>query len=362
MTVGIIEIGLVMSDAPSSLADTIYVARDAASVPSPINRAEPITVPITSTIQEVTAELDDGVNYTFWTFDGTVPGPLMRVMQGDTVELTLVNPPNSHMAHNIDLHAVNGPHGGGMETIVAPGESKTFTFQASHAGGFVYHCAYSPAWRHIAQGMYGAIVVEPPGGLAEVDREFYIMQGEWYTTGAFGTPGNQTFSTTKAFGEQPEYFTLNGHADALTELYPLEATAGETIRIFFGVGGPNVGSNFHVIGEIFDKVYTGSPDMFVQNEETWYVPPGSMAIFEFTVDKPGDYLLVDHALTRVARGALGMLHVTAPEVVPEPCTGQTVLLALAACMLIRTTVRSSVRTSALDVRLGAPARPTVGVT
>lgn len=297
-----------------------YVARDAAEVPAPITRTTPTTVQITSTIQELTAELADGVTYPFWTFDGTVPGPLFRVMQGDTVELTLVNPATSHMRHNIDLHAVNGPHGGAMETIVAPGESKTFTFTPTHTGAYVYHCAVAPAWRHIAQGMYGAILVEPPGGLPPVDREFYVMQGDWYTTGAFGTPGLQSFSMTKAMAEQPEYFTLNGHTDALTELYPLEAEVGETVRIFYGVGGPNVGANFHVIGEIFDKVYTGSPDTFVQNEETWYVPPGSIATFELTLDKPGEYLLVDHALTRTARGALGILNVKerSGPIVPEP--------------------------------------------
>lgn len=298
-----------------TLAD--FVARNAADVPPPITRVEPTTVRINSTIQEVTAELADGTTFPFWTFDGTVPGPLMRVMQGDQVELTLVNPATNHGHHNIDLHAVNGPHGGGMETMVAPGESKTFSFTPTHAGAFVYHCAVSPAWRHVAQGMYGAILVEPPGGLSPVDREFFVMQGEWYTTSAYGVKGLQGFSASKALVEQPEYFTFNGHVDALSEFYPLEASVGETVRIFFGVGGPNVGSNFHVIGEIFDKVYTGSSDTFVRNEETWYVPPGSIATFELKLDKPGDYLLVDHALTRTARGALGILHVTAPSV-PEP--------------------------------------------
>jgi nitrite reductase (NO-forming) len=233
-----------------------------------------------------------------------------------------------------------------METIVAPGQSKTFTFQASHAGGFVYHCAVAPAWRHIAQGMYGGIVVEPPGGLPKVDREFYIMQGEWYTTGSFGAQGHQTLSTVKALSEQPEYFTLNGHADALTDLFPLQAEVGETIRIFFGVGGPNIGANFHVIGEIFDKVYTGSPETFVRNEETWFVPPGSMATFELTLDKPGDYLLVDHALTRTARGALGILHVTTSGVAPEPAARQLAALMLAMLAWLRPRRAATLRSRA----------------
>lgn len=300
------------------------VARDASQIPSPIRRTEPTTVQITSTLEEVTAELADGTTFPFWTFDGTVPGPLMRVMEGDTVELTLVNPSTNRVHHNIDLHAVNGPHGGGDETMVHPGESKTFTFKAQHAGSFVYHCAIAPAWMHVGRGMYGAILVEPPGGLPPVDREFFVMQGEWYTTGSFGATGLQGFSAAKANIEQPEYFTMNGHVDALTQIAPLRAHVGETIRIFFGVGGPNVGSSFHVIGEVFDKVYTGSPETFVRNEETWYVPPGSITTFELTLDRPGDYLLVDHALSRVARGAAGVLHVS-----PEPTAASLGLVALA---------------------------------
>jgi nitrite reductase (NO-forming) len=151
---------------------------------------------------------------------------------------------------------------------------------------------------------------QPRGGLPEVDREFYVLHGEWYMAGKFGDQGHQAFSGEKAAAEQPEYFTFNGHVAALTQLFPLEANVGESIRLFFGTGGPNVGSNFHIIGEIFDKVYSGSPDTFIANEETWYVPPGSVAIFEFSPDVPGNYLLVDHALYRVGKGAAGLLMVS----------------------------------------------------
>ena len=286
------------------------VARNPADVPAPITRSEPTTVKFTLTTQEVTAELADGTTYDFWTFGGTVPGPILRVMEGDTVELTLVNPDTSKTAHNIDLHAVNGPGGGAAVTNVAPGESKTVTFKALNVGAYVYHCAFTPPMHHIAQGMYGAIIVEPKGGLPAVDREFYVMQGEWYTTGKAGDKGHQAFSTTKALAEQPEYYTFNGRVDALTKLYPLEAQVGETVRIFFGTGGPNIGSNFHIIGEIFDKVYSGSPDTFTANEETWYTPPGSVSTFELTLNEPGKYTLVDHALFRVMKGAAGVLNVT----------------------------------------------------
>ncbi|MFW6082575.1 MAG: copper-containing nitrite reductase [Chloroflexota bacterium] len=295
---------------PARAVDVPTVIRDPHDVPRPITRTEPTTITIELSIAEVTAEIADGATYDFWTFGETVPGPLLRVMVGDTVEFTLTNPTDSEVLHNIDLHAVNGPGGGATVTEVAPGESKTFTFKALHAGAFVYHCALAPAWHHVAQGMYGAIIVEPRGGLPKVDREFYVMQGEWYTAGAFGEQGHQAFSKAKAASELPEYFTFNGHASALTELTPLQARVGERIRIFFGVGGPNIGSNFHVIGEVFDRVYTGSPDTYVLNEETWYVPPGSVATFELTLDTPGDYLLVDHALYRAGKGAAGLLQVS----------------------------------------------------
>ncbi|MFZ0548710.1 MAG: copper-containing nitrite reductase [Candidatus Promineifilaceae bacterium] len=296
--------------APARPVDVPNVVRDPQDVPAPITRTEPTTVKIELTIQEVVSELADGTTYSFWTFNGTVPGPLLRVMVGDTVELTLTNPPESTATHNIDLHAVNGPGGGAAVTAVAPGESKTITFKALNVGAFVYHCAFPPPYHHIAQGMYGGIIVEPVGGLPPVDKEFYVMQGEWYTSGKFGDKGHQEFDGDKAASELPEYFTFNGHVDALTKINPLQAEVGDSIRIFFGVGGPNIGSNFHIIGELFDKVYTGSPDTFILNEETWYVPPGSVATFELTANVPGDYLLVDHALYRVGKGAGGILHVS----------------------------------------------------
>jgi nitrite reductase (NO-forming) len=207
--------------APSMELDVPNVIRDPADVPPPITRTEPTTVRVTLTIKEVTAELANGVSYTFWTFDGTVPGPMLRVMEGDTVEVTLVNPETNTVGHNIDLHAVNGPGGGAAVTNVQPGESKTFSFKALNPGAYIYHCAFPPPYHHIAQGMYGGILVEPVGGLPPVDREFYVVQGEWYTVGANGDQGHQAFSHDKAAAEQPEYFTFNGHVAALTEHSPL---------------------------------------------------------------------------------------------------------------------------------------------
>jgi nitrite reductase (NO-forming) len=298
---------------PARALDVANVVRDPSDVPPPITRTTPTTVKITMTVEEVVAELADGTTYSFWTFDGTVPGPMLRVMQGDTIEFTIVSPDSNAIGHNIDLHAVNGPGGGATVSNVQPGESKTFSFKALNSGLFIYHCAFPPPWHHIAQGMYGGILVEPPGGLPPVDREFYVIQGEWYTSQPFGTKGHMQFDNDKAFAELPEYYTFNGNLSALTEISPLEAKVGESVRVYFGVGGPNVGSNFHIIGEIFDKVFTGSPETFVANEETWYVPPGSFAAFEFELDVPGTYLLVDHALFRAGHGAAGALVVTGPH-------------------------------------------------
>lgn len=309
---------------PAHETDVDHVAHHPTDLPSPITRTEPTTVQYTVTFQELTAQLADGATYDFWTFDGAVPGPMLRVMEGDTVELTVVNPASNKVSHNIDLHAVNGPGGGAAVTNVAPGESTTVTFKALNPGLYAYHCAFAPPMHHVAQGMYGAILVEPKGGLPEVDREFYVMQGEWYTTGKMGDQGHQLFSGEKALAENPEYFTFNGNVNALTKLYPLEARVGETVRVFFGVGGPNIGSNFHIIGEIFDRVYSGSPETYIANEETWYVPPGSAAIFEMTLNEPGSYTLVDHALYRVLKGAAGVLTVTGdwdPAIYMPPADG-----------------------------------------
>jgi nitrite reductase (NO-forming) len=283
------------------------VAKNPLDIPPPINRTEPRTVKVVLVAKEVNASLADGVTFTFWTFNGTVPGPLIRVMVGDTVELTLINDASNKMGHNIDLHAVAGPGGGAVLTNVMPGESKTIRFKALYEGAFIYHCAFSPPYLHIAHGMYGVILVEPPGGLPKVDKELYVVQGEWYTVGAFGQKGYQDFSPEKAMAERPEYITFNGHVDALTKLYNVTLKAGDRVRVIFGVGGPNIGSNFHIIGTVFDRVCTGSFATCIANEETWYVPPGSAAVIELRILVPGRYTLVDHALWRIAKGALGFI-------------------------------------------------------
>jgi len=291
------------------------ISRAASDVPPPITRTTPTTVVLTLETKEVVAKLDDGQTYSYWTFDGTVPGPMLRVRVGDTVELHLKNAPGDVMQHSIDLHAVNGPGGGSGATAVSPGQESKLTFKALNAGLYVYHCATAPIPTHIINGMFGMILVEPVGGLPKVDHEFYVMQSELYTTTAFGTPGHHDFSNEKLLAEAPDYVLFNGRVGALIGTGALTAKVGETIRIYFGVGG-FVDSNFHIIGEIFDRVYPeGALGQPLENVQTTLVPAGGATAVELRLNVPGRYLLVDHALPRALnKGALGHLEVAgAPD-------------------------------------------------
>jgi nitrite reductase (NO-forming) len=300
------------ADTEAGVADIVRKPDD---LPAPTGEREPRTVRVSMETVEVQGRLAGGATYTYWTFDGKVPGPMVRVRVGDTVELTLKNNASSRMAHSIDLHAVTGPGGGATVTQVPPGEERTFTFKALHPGLFVYHCATPLVASHISAGMYGMILVEPEGGLPPVDHEFYVMQGEIYTVQPFGSKGLLQMSEEKLLAERPEYFVFNGSADALTDLYPMRARVGETVRIFFGVGGPNATSSFHVIGEVFDRAYpfaslTSPPLTDVQ---TLSVPPGGATVVELELQVPGKYIMVDHALSRAERGLMGWLLVEGPE-------------------------------------------------
>ena len=292
------------------------ISRPASDVPPPITRTTPTTVVVTLETKEVIATLGEGQTYSYWTFDGTVPGPMLRVRVGDTVELHLKNAPGDIMQHSIDLHAVNGPGGGSGATAVSPGQEAKLTFKALNAGLYVYHCATAPIPMHIINGMFGMILVEPVGGLPKVDHEYYVMQSELYTNAAFGTPGHHDFSNDKLLNESPDYVLFNGRVGSLTGTGALTAKVGESVRIYFGVGG-FVDSNFHIIGEIFDRVYPeGALGQPLENVQTTLVPAGGATAVEFTVQVPGRYLLVDHALPRALnKGAAGYLEV---EGAPNP--------------------------------------------
>ncbi len=299
---------------PEIEAEVEGVLTEAPGVPAPIERDYAARVNVELETIEVTKRLADGVEYTFWTFGGSVPGKFIRVREGDEVNFTLKNAENSTAAHNIDLHAVTGPGGGAKATFTGPGGSTNFTFRALNPGLYVYHCAVAPVGMHIANGMYGLILVEPKEGLPEVDREFYVMQGEFYTEGAHGEKGLQPFSYDKALAENPDYVVFNGAVGSLTGEGALQAEKGDRIRLFVGNGGPNLVSSFHVIGEIFDRVYTEAGSQANENVQTTLVPAGGAAITEFTVDVPGDFILVDHSIFRAFdKGALGMINVHGDE-------------------------------------------------
>jgi nitrite reductase (NO-forming) len=282
----------------------------APQVPLPITRKFATKVVVNLETREVVKRLADGVEYTFWTFGGSVPGRFIRVREGDVVEFHLNNHPSSKMPHNIDLHAVTGPGGGAASSLTAPGHSSTFSFRALNPGLYVYHCATAPVGMHIGNGMYGLILVEPKEGMAKVDREYYVMQGEFYTRGANGETGLQPFDMEKALHEQPEYVVFNGAVGSLTGDNALRASVGETVRIFVGNGGPNLVSSFHVIGEIFDRVFVEGGSTLNRDVQTTLVPAGGSAIVEFGVEVPGTYILVDHSIFRTFnKGSLGMLKV-----------------------------------------------------
>ena len=285
------------------------IVRPADDLPSPLGTRAPQTIKVDLETVEVTGRLADGSAYHYWTFGTKVPGPFIRARVGDTVEVTLTNRADSSEKHSVDFHAATAPGGGHYATEAAPGESRSFSFEALKPGLYVYHCAVPEAAQHIANGMYGLILVEPEEPLPPVDREFYVVQGEIYTQQAMGTEGMLTFDVDKMRAEAPEYYVFNGAVGGLLGDGALQAKVGETVRIYFGVGGPGKTSSFHVIGEIFDRVYelgslTSPPLLDVQ---TVTVPPGGATVVDLTLDVAGEYALVDHALARVAKGLIGKL-------------------------------------------------------
>ena len=283
-------------------------------VPPATGRNYPAKVIVDLEVVELEKEIAEGVTYTFWTFGGTVPGSFIRVRQGDTVEFHLKNHPDSKMPHNIDLHGVTGPGGGAASSFTAPGHESQFTFKALNAGLFVYHCATAPVGMHIANGMYGLILVEPPEGLTPVDHEYYVMQGDFYTVGKYREKGHQDFDMQKAIDENATYVLFNGAEGSLVGDNAISAKTGESVRLFVGNGGPNLVSSFHVIGEIFDKVWYEGGTHFQENVQTTLIPAGGAMIAQFHTEVPGSYIMVDHSIFRAFnKGALAILKVDGPE-------------------------------------------------
>lgn len=277
-------------------------------VPPPIQRNHPTKLIVDLEVREQVMEISEGVQYTFWTYGGSVPGSFIRTRVGDVVEFRLSNHPDSKMPHNIDLHAVTGPGGGAASSFTAPGHTSVFSFQVTNPGLYVYHCATAPVGMHIANGMYGLILVEPAKGMPPVDREYYVMQGDFYTEGNYGEAGLQPFSMQKAVDEEATYVLFNGRVGSLVGDRALPAKVGDRVRLYVGNGGPNLVSSFHVIGEIFDAVYAEGGDMVNHDVQTTLIPAGGSAIVEYELEVPGTYILVDHSIFRTFnKGSLGMM-------------------------------------------------------
>jgi len=321
------EMSHVMPNANTPKIGSDEISRNADDLPPPINRTQEQVVRVDLYTDELVAEMMPEVTYQYWTYNGKVPAPFIRVREGDTVEIHLrhgkagsehsahsehdaaQHAAAGHSAHSIDLHAVIGAGGGAPLMQVAQGEEKSFRFKATRAGIYIYHCASPHIPTHIANGMYGMILVEPAEGLSKVDREFYVMQGDFYTSGKYGDKGFQSFSKDKLLAEHPEYFLFNGRVNSLSGERALKAKVGEKIRLFVGVGS-HIPANFHIIGAIFDNLYKDgaitSPPL--KNVQTTTIAAGSAVMIEFTIDVAGKYLLVDHNLTRsIDKGALAEL-------------------------------------------------------
>lgn len=296
------------------------VAADPTDIPAPIKRSVPKTHDITLETTEVVAEIEDGVQFKFMTFGGQIPGPMIRVRQGDTVKLTLKNASENTTIHNVDLHAVYGTGGGAEATLCPPGMSRTIQFKALYPGAFIYHCAVPNMDMHISSGMFGMILVEPPEGLPKVDHEFYFGQHEIYTDKATGEKGVHNFNMESMADEKPTYVLLNGEKYAISpsRYGALNVNKGETARLFFVTGGPNLTSSFHAIGNVFTKAWregaiTNRPEQYLQ---TCQVAPGSCGVFDMDFPVAQTVKLVDHSLSRVARK--GMLAAIEVNGKPDP--------------------------------------------
>lgn len=284
----------------------------APNVPPPLERNYPARVIVRLESVEYRDELMSGIQYDFWGYNGQVPGPFIRVREGDVIQFHLKNHDEAHNSHTVDFHSITGPCGAACVLMTEPGEESIVEAKVIGAGLFVYHCAAPPIPVHIANGLYGLILVEPAEGMPRVDREYYVMQSEFYTE----TPvdGFAPFSSQKGMAEDPTFVVFNGKVGALTGKGALKAKTGEIVRLYVGNIGPNLISSFHVIGEIFDRVYReGTLQDADHNIQTTLIPAGAASTVEFRVDVPGDLTLVDHSIFRINKGALGILQVEGEE-------------------------------------------------
>ena len=267
-------------------------------------------VKVQMTLKDMVVEIAPGVKYNTWAFDGHgAPGPVIHVREGQTVEMTLTN--GGAIPHSIDFHAARiAPNVAFRD--VAPGESITFRFTASDPGIYMYHCGTKPVLAHIANGMYGAIVVQPKAALPPVDNEYVLVGSEWYLS-SDGVSEPASLDMGKARARMPDWVTFNGYANQYVT-HPLTADPGETTRFWVVAAGPTNNVNFHVVGAMLDRAWINSDvTQFQRNVQTAIVPAGGGAFFDVKVDKEGLYPVVSHAFADVDLGQVGLLKVGNPK-------------------------------------------------
>lgn len=298
----------------------VRVAADPVKMPPPVDWRTPRTHKIRMVSKEMIGEIRPGILFRYMTFDGQVPAPLIRVRQGDTVDLTLVGDKKNHNPHNVDFHSCYGTGGGADFLNVGPGQEKRIRFKTMDPGAFIYHCAVPDLDYHIASGMFGLILVEPKDGLPKVDREFYLGQNDMYIKMPPDDNTPAEFDYDRLLAENPNFVVLNGAFNGITaqRFGPMKAQKGETVRIYFVNGGPNLISSFHPIGNVWSKHW---PQGSLANKplelmQTVQVNPGSCSILEMYLPVPETIHLADHSITRTARkGLLADIEVTGT---PEP--------------------------------------------
>ena len=267
-------------------------------------------VKVNMTLKDMTVEIAPGVKYNTWAFDGTgAPGPVVHVREGQTVEMTLTN--GGAIPHSIDFHAARIAPNVAFKDV-APGESFTFRFVANDPGVYMYHCGTKPVLAHIANGMYGAIVVDPATPLPKADHEYVLVASEWYLNGD-GVSAPASLDMAKARAAMPDWTTFNGYANQYVT-HPLTAKPGETVRFYVVAAGPTLDTNFHVVGTIFDRAWVnGDMTQYQQGVQTVAVPAGGGAVFDVKIDEDGLYPFVSHAFAHVDLGQVGLLKIGNPK-------------------------------------------------
>jgi nitrite reductase (NO-forming) len=264
---------------------------------------EPVKQVVLNATDDIVVPLTKEVTYAGWGFNGSIPGPPIRVRQGDMIEATLNN--KGVQGHSIDFHAAQAPWERDFKTIL-PNQSLTFRWQANFPGCFMYHCGTPPVLHHIANGMYGAIIVEPKDGWpTPADKTFALVQSEFYVTGGKG-------DGKKMEAVQPDFVAFNGVPNQYVD-HPLTSDPGERVRLYVVNAGPTVFSGFHIVGAVFEMVYPdGNPQNRLVGLQTYTIPPGGGAVFDVVVPEAGLYPIVTHAFAYASKGAVGMLKVGQP--------------------------------------------------